>query len=390
MAARKNGVKPTGGDRVATSVELAKLIRFCLAGLAGENGHHEFEHVCRHVARLRIASNVLPATGPVSAGGDQGRDFETFRTYLIHELPFAIGFLARASSETIAFACTIQRSGLRSKFEQDMTAICSQGTPVDHVVIFAAADVATRLRHDLQDWASDAHGVTLDVFDGAALSELLADSSLYWIAEEFLHVPAELAPTGVESLVDELPDWYIAIRGYWQTAQRRPVTFGDLFELQRGLRHAMWPGPSRVDLDGWLALMQQLCAEAPSKDVRLRAVYEMTMAYSRAKAELRPVEQHVRRYMAEIQEVTDPTILFDASIVIQAMGIGSMNGHTDIPLRETTDWIAPLRAHVDRLLEADHGPNEMAGLLQAAAHLGMHMDWSDIDVSAAMSLVVCL
>lgn len=185
---------------MSTSVELAKLIKFCLTDLTGENGHHTFEHVCRHVAKLRIASNVLPATGPVSAGGDQGRDFETFRTYLLEELPFSTGFLARASSDTIAFACTIQRSGLRSKFEQDITAICTQGTHVDHVVLFASADVPTRLRHDLQDWALNEHRVSLDIYDGTALSELVADNSLYWIAEEFLHLPAELAPEITASL----------------------------------------------------------------------------------------------------------------------------------------------------------------------------------------------
>ncbi|MGC4795713.1 hypothetical protein ACLQ3H_16570 [Micromonospora saelicesensis] len=117
-----------------TPTEIASLIRVRLTQLGEENAHHEFEHLCRHVAQRRIASNVLPATGPVSSGGDQARDFETFRTYLAQELPFAIGFLALAAEDTIAFACTIQQeklktnSGRRRRGRQR----CDDAVPLHH------------------------------------------------------------------------------------------------------------------------------------------------------------------------------------------------------------------------------------------------------------------
>ena len=59
--------------------ELAKYIRFQLSELRAQNKHHEFEHLARQFARLRVCENILPATGPVGAGGDNGRDFETYR-----------------------------------------------------------------------------------------------------------------------------------------------------------------------------------------------------------------------------------------------------------------------------------------------------------------------
>ncbi len=62
--------------------QIKAQIRFGLSQLAETNSHHEFEHLCRHLARARICSNIIPATGPVSSGGDQGRDFETFKTYI--------------------------------------------------------------------------------------------------------------------------------------------------------------------------------------------------------------------------------------------------------------------------------------------------------------------
>jgi hypothetical protein len=112
---------------VATPLQTAQMIRLAMGSLAADNEHHSFEHLCRRLAKPHRQQNVVPATGPVSAGGDQGRDFETFRTYLADELPFAIGFLALASSEVVVFACTIQRHGLQAKFEGDIKSICAQG-----------------------------------------------------------------------------------------------------------------------------------------------------------------------------------------------------------------------------------------------------------------------
>ena len=119
---------------------------------------------------------------PVAAGGDQGRDFEPFRTYLSEELPFAIGFLALVADGVVAFACTLQGDDLPSKIRADIRAICSQGRPVDRIVVFAAENVPVARRHELQAEARDQHRVDLDIHDGEAISEL-ADHDLFWTAE---------------------------------------------------------------------------------------------------------------------------------------------------------------------------------------------------------------
>src|SRR5438105_7680997 len=116
-------------------------IRFGLAQLSSKNAHHEFEHLCRHLTRARICSNILPATGPVSAGGDQGRDFETFRTYLAGSLRFSRGFLGLASAETLVFACTLQREDLKAKIKEDVTSICTRGTPVQMIYVMCTEPV---------------------------------------------------------------------------------------------------------------------------------------------------------------------------------------------------------------------------------------------------------
>ncbi len=363
------------------------MIRMAFGLLSGENGHHSFEDLCRQVAKRRIASNVLPATGPVSAGGDQGRDFETFRTYLAESLPFALGFVALASQDVVVFACTIQRDKLKAKFEGDIKAICTQGTHVDRIYIFAAAEVPVRLRHDLEAWAKERYEVGLEIIDGLALAEFLAEPDLYWIAQQYLRLPAELAPGEVNQPDEvDLPVWYVDLREYWQDPVRAPSNLGDMFDLRQGLRHATPPGPARGDLDGWLALMSRLAEQTPDVEVRLHAVYEITAARSRGKADLRPAEPLIRRFMSEIELSDDPSILFDGSVLVQFCTTAAVLNHTDMPLSEIIAWIPRLRRHVDELLKGDLGSNTRAGLLQVSAHLALHVDYSDAEVRGGATL----
>ncbi len=93
-------------------------IRFGLSQLAETNSHHEFEHLCRHLTRARICSNIIPATGPVSNGGDQGRDFETFNTYINKDPSEGTSFTGLISGKQIVFACSMQKENILNKINQ--------------------------------------------------------------------------------------------------------------------------------------------------------------------------------------------------------------------------------------------------------------------------------
>ena len=177
-----------------TPTELARMIRFALDELGRENGHHTFEDLCRELAQARLVSNVIPATGPVAGGGDQGRDFETFRTYLSGSLRFSRGFIGLASPDTVVFACTLQREDVQGKIKDDLTSICTQGTPVQAVYFMCTEPVKVSVRHDLQAWAAAKFGVALEVLDGVAIARLLADHETFWIAGTYLHLPTDLSP----------------------------------------------------------------------------------------------------------------------------------------------------------------------------------------------------
>lgn len=137
---------------MATINQVRQQIRFALDQLSARNRFHEFEHLCRDLARKRICSNILPATGPVQARGDQGRDFETFRTYLAGSSIAESSFVGLATGKALVFCCSLQKS-VKSKIKYDVETVARPGTKLDGVYYFCSEDVPIATRHELQDWA---------------------------------------------------------------------------------------------------------------------------------------------------------------------------------------------------------------------------------------------
>ena len=159
---------------------LTQQIRYSLSNLSAQNRHHDFEAICRHFSRRRLGLNIIPATGPVSAGGDQGRDFETYEI-LPEIVPKNDG---KIISGTAAFACTIQKDDIPTKAKDDVKKIIEKGGKVDIIYFFSLENLVLSKRHELQKWAQDTYSVKLELFDGEFLAENLADKDLFWIAQE--------------------------------------------------------------------------------------------------------------------------------------------------------------------------------------------------------------
>ncbi len=219
------------------SLETVKLlIRFGLEQLSVKNAAHTFERLCFELAKKRICSNILPATGPVSAGGDQGRDFETFRTYLNTTDIANSTFVGLISQTPIAFACSLEKT-IYSKIKSDVTKIMSSGSPVEATHILCSADVPVAKRHELEAWAKNTYSVQLVIHDGQAISDLLTDPEVFWIAKQYLDIPDEVYPSQQLLPVREQPKpvqkhQYPQVSGY---LTRRVVQAKDSTSITRVL-----------------------------------------------------------------------------------------------------------------------------------------------------------
>lgn len=352
--------------------QVVQQIRFALDTLGENNGHHEFEKICFAFARRRISVNLLPATGPVSAGGDQGRDSESFWSNLPNELPGTSVHLARLSNQRVAVACTIQKSSIASKVRSDLTSITGRGTIVDTVLFFTVAPIPVATRHDLIQEAKENHSLELEIFDGPALAEHLSDPDLYWIAAEYLKLPLSLEPERPEDGA-QLPDWYIRDRDTWRSRTNPGQTLGDFVSLKDILRYATFHDEARLDVGDWIAKMRDFLHDSCSSAVQMRARYEIAVATLRGLGSLTPADSLFRAFFRQINEdgVKDLALLEDAVILLM-YGYGArLRGNTEIKMRELDDWYAQLRSVVTSALLAAPYPNAKAALLAIDARLAL-------------------
>lgn len=360
---------------MTSQAELERRIRFGLSTLTETNSHHDFETISLGLARKRIATNLMPATGPVTAGGDQGRDAESYWTNLANEeVPTSL-FVVGATDANVVLACTTQQTDVPSKIRADLQSISSRGEPVDRVVYFTLTPIPVGKRHDLQEQARTDHSIALDIWDAIAISKELAEHDLYHLAIDYLHLPAELAPERPVSGISR-PEWYENDLTRWRTKAHPASTLGELIDLRDGLRHASTDPALATDLPEWLKWAETLLENAANDEVAIRAQFEIAWATMRGTNSLRPADEHVRTFFSLVPEsLDDPGILRDATMLLD-LGYAAMLRHaTEIPRSELEVWHKKLVDKIDAKLAEDPYPNMRALLLSLEAYLALHQKY---------------
>jgi hypothetical protein len=341
-------------------------IRFQLDQLTAQNAQHEFEHICRHFARERISRDLLPATGPVSAGGDGGRDFETFTTFIRGETSTTTVFRGFGESKPLAFACSItSKSRVKAKVRDDLEKICAN-TPPYIVYFFSNQSVPVPTRHELQKECEWKHSSRLELIDAEAMSEQLADPGLFWIAEEYLHVPSDLFPEPSEQPRSE----YVNAKAQWLENAGDPYTFADFVVVKTGLRAATREEELRPDLHGWIRVMERFLREDGDPALVRRAKYEICVAALRGLHDLRPRAALFEQYMEAWKAWTNPAEIRDSSILMvyasAAIGVGEFEFNTQKLHQLSVAMVAYVE---ERIRATKEQPNRQAELIYTRSML---------------------
>jgi hypothetical protein len=347
----------------ATPTQIINIIRYNLSEVGARNSHHEFEHLCRHLARLRVYSNVIPATGPVSAGGDAGRDFETFRTSLGWPLTAGSTFAGRSSgSRKVAFACSLQQQ-IEAKIRGDVNDILAGG-PADEVIYFCEANLPVAKRHTLQRWAKSEHEVELQIFDGQAIAELLSERDTFWIAQEYLRIPAELMPSSADD-----PDWYRNAIDRWSGRDPIPISQFDFLEIKWALRRATFHLEARPELLLWIKRMECFVAAEVPRSLQRTALYELAVASLRGKGEMSSQLQRMHDFFRDFEDWLDVADLQDgATLTVYAFGAWAL-GQLEIDPAELFDWRQRVAICLDQQIAEAPGPGRRSGLLEVRGFL---------------------
>jgi hypothetical protein len=356
---------------MATHREVEQMIRFALDQLGVRNRQHEFEHVCRKFARLRICENILPATGPVSAGGDQGRDFETYVTHLSEHLDAGTWFVGATADGPVAFACSIQREKVSTKIRSDVTSICSHGTRPVSIHFFSVMPVPVSARHKLQAWARKAWDVALEIHDAEALAEQLTDPRLFWIASEYLDIPLTLYP---DTLAEDRE--YVEARERWSRREDRVCNHASFIEL-RSLARSLLENPlRRPDLGLWLEALEGFFREQPSPLFLLkeRARYEYLVLRLRVSGDLLGQEDTVRAALLDATTTDYWPIIYDAA-PLTSYALGAVaRGALRLPFDEVREFRDRIAYRIEALLEDDRSSAERCWLMATRGFLSFQPD----------------
>jgi hypothetical protein len=340
-----------------TKLELQQQIRFALSQLAPQNKHHEFEHLARQFARCRIASNILPATGPVGAGGDQARDFETFQSYIKNSPIADSTFAGLVADKQIVFGCSLQKK-IVPKIKKDVHTISDSGARIDAIYYFCEADIPVGNRHALEKWAASSYQVDLHILDGQALSEQLTDHDVWWIAQEYLSIPAHVFPRGLAA-----GEKYAALRKRWLGEVREPSTFADFVEVDAGLRQAMYEKDCRADLLPWLSKMRELLREGCPEGMKRKVQYEIAVVALRGLNNLSAEVELVAEFFSGLNPALSPAELSDATVLLTYCATAAQKGHFNVDLENLASWASTLVGLLDDAIDRAPGNNILCDLL---------------------------
>ncbi|MCF5709499.1 hypothetical protein GIV19_19750 [Pseudomonas syringae] len=290
---------------MANPVELTRYIRFQLSELGAKNAHHEFENLAFDLAKARICSNIIPATGPVSAGGDGGRDFETFKSYIKTPLTPDNSFYKISSGEQqILFSCSIQKKAVQ-KIQSELKRMKSANN-FQHMTFFCEANIPVAKRQKLQTEA-ESFGATLDIFDGEAIAKMLSDRDTFWIAQCYLQVPSHLMP-----ISDDSVDWYRQLAEKWVDKKPLLISYSDFTELQLGIRRSTFHESARPDLTMWAEKLKTFLAHNAPRELQRWACYEIIVALFRGTNSLTSLDLLISDYLSDLNDHLGTKDLLDA------------------------------------------------------------------------------
>ncbi|WP_230969218.1 hypothetical protein [Nitrogeniibacter aestuarii] len=344
---------------------IAQLL-FQLDQLSATNSHHEFEHICRHLARETITPNILPATGPVTAGGDEGRDFETFTTFIRRVETRSSLFRGIGESKPLVFACSITgKSRIKAKVRDDLAKICARETPYI-VYFFSNQNIPIATRLVLAQECVDTYGCRLEILDAQAMAEQFTEPALFWIAEEYLHIPSDLLPEPQVAPKSAYAD----ARRRWLEETQTPYTFADFVSIKYGLRAATFQPEYKADLTRWLAVMEQLITPEQRESLVRRVQYEICVATLRGLHDLRPCEPMVHAYLADWHRWTRPAELRDSALLLSYASSAVLHREFDADPAVLHGYSTEIVAFVDAEIAASSdNPNRLADLLYTRSSL---------------------
>ena len=275
--------------------------------------------------------NILPATGPVSGGGDQGADFESYKVGTTAQRSSVTStFFSRSAPDKWLFACSLE-SNYKKKINEDLQAAKRFGEPVARLVFFHHLPIKVSARNRLKGDAKEKYHLELEVFDGPAISELLAERETSLIAKRYLSLPSEFV---IDSDAAS-PTWFAEVLARNYSHER--LTSAEFFELKDAVRYATWRSEHHSDLAELLQKMQAF-RDHSFGGIQRKVIYETFVASLRGLRTTAGLEGSLGEYFSAIDSLSEPAEIEDGAVLIGYALAANRDSLLDIPLTQLREW----------------------------------------------------
>ncbi|WP_439697002.1 hypothetical protein ACFGVS_00565 [Mucilaginibacter sp. AW1-7] len=348
---------------------LQQYIRYALSQLPPQNGTADFEKISFYFARYRIHRNILPATGPVQAGGDQGRDFETFHTYLRNSSIANSAFLSDFSDKPVAFACSLEKNPTKKngKIFSDVKTITASGVSVGRIYFFSGHDIPVAARHKTQADIKRLFNVELEIIDAQALSQHLSDADLFWVATQFLKVPSEFYPERKED------NWYSKLLKEYKESSGEINSYQEFEEVKSAIRFIYKNEELKSDLIFWLPKLDGLIThhKMPNQLIR-KAIYERFVASLVGLDFVEGQEQNIKQYFEHFEDFLSTSDLEDAQHLLSFCMTSHLVGRHKIPKTFLDDIGNRMDKLLSELIQNAPTADNRCGLLDLQSNFYFH------------------
>jgi len=271
--------------------------------------------------------------------------------------------------DPVAFACTTQQNALSAKIKEDIRTILGSGTRVTQIHYFCVASVATSERHALQEWSRQSYSVELEIHDGRALAENLAQTDVFWIAMQYLGVPSEIYPRPPVGSADS----YEQARAEWQVAEIDTRSYAQFHSIKRLLRHVTWEDALKPDLPFWIGLIKRFLDSDGVFALARKATYEAAVATLRGLGSLVGQENELRGYFREIPATYEIDELEDYTLLLSYCTTATVIGHAHFSPNELQLWRHSITDRLDEAIDTRDFPSTRATLLQLRGAAAQHV-----------------
>lgn len=354
---------------------LQQYIRFAISQLSSQNSQAEFEKICLYFSRQRIHGNILPATGPVQAGGDQGRDFETFHTYLSNSSIKNSSFVAEHSNKPVVFACSMEKDPTKKngKINSDVRTITSKGVAVDRIYFFSGQDIPVAARHKSIADVKNEFRVDLEIIDANALAQHLSEPDLFWVATQFLKIPADYFPERKEE------DWYTKLMKEYRTREKPITSYEEFEDVKSAIRNIYKDKALKSDLTFWFPKFDQLIADGAIEGLVRKAIYERFVTAFVGLDYVEGQEGNIERYFNNFESYLSNSELEDANHLLSFCQTAVARGR----LKLKKDYLEDVSNRMDELItnvtENAVTPDNKCAILEIRASFNLNDRRGDRD-----------